>query len=93
MIHEQDHHRDPTWTLLLTPGTLMWSSLQASVDGVYTYQTSYGFASGQIHRRSQRTLLPLSVRTQSIESVDQCATQGFNIVKQRKLYFGEPSCI
>jgi hypothetical protein len=27
------------------------------VDGVYSYQTSYGFASGQITRRSQGTLL------------------------------------
>jgi hypothetical protein len=30
------------------------------VDGVYSYQTSYGFASGQILRRSQGTLLPSS---------------------------------
>jgi hypothetical protein len=30
------------------------------VDGVYSYQTSYGFASGQIPRRSQGTLLPSS---------------------------------
>jgi hypothetical protein len=29
-------------------------------DGVYSYQTSYGFASGQIPRRSQGTLLPSS---------------------------------
>jgi hypothetical protein len=33
-------------------------------------------------RRSQGTLLPLSARTQGIESVEQCATQGFNLVKQ-----------
>jgi hypothetical protein len=32
-----------------------------SVDGVYSYQTSYGFASGQIPRRSQGILLPSSV--------------------------------
>jgi hypothetical protein len=31
-----------------------------SVDGVYSYQSSYGFASGQIPRRSQGTLLPSS---------------------------------
>jgi hypothetical protein len=30
------------------------------IDGVYSYQTSYGFASGQIPRRSQGTLLPSS---------------------------------
>jgi hypothetical protein len=30
------------------------------VDGVYSYQTSYGFASGQILRHSQGTLLPSS---------------------------------
>jgi hypothetical protein len=30
------------------------------VDGVYSYQTSYGFASGQIPRCSQGTLLPSS---------------------------------
>jgi hypothetical protein len=28
------------------------------VDGVYSYQTSYGFASEQITRHSQGTLLP-----------------------------------
>jgi hypothetical protein len=64
-----------------------------TVDGVYLYQTSYGFASGQIPRRSQGTLLPLSVRTQGIESVEQCAMQGFNLVKQGKLSCEEPSCI
>jgi hypothetical protein len=32
----------------------------AAVDGVYSYQSSYGFASGQIPRRSQGTLLPSS---------------------------------
>jgi hypothetical protein len=63
------------------------------VDSVYSYQTSYGFASGQIPHRSQGTLLPLSVRTQGIELVEQCATQGFNLVKQGKLSFEEPSCI
>jgi hypothetical protein len=30
------------------------------VDGRLSYQCSYGFASGQIHRRSQGTLLPSS---------------------------------
>jgi hypothetical protein len=30
------------------------------VDGVYSYQTSYGFASGKIPCRSQGTLLPSS---------------------------------
>jgi hypothetical protein len=63
------------------------------VDGVYSYQSSYGFASGQISRRSQGTLLPLSVRTQGIESVEQCAMQGFNLVKQGKLSFEEQNCI
>jgi hypothetical protein len=63
------------------------------IDSVYSYQTPYGFASGQIPRRSQGTHLPLSVRTQGIESVEQCATQGFNLVKQGKLSFEEPSCI
>jgi hypothetical protein len=36
-------------------------------------------------RHSQGTLLPLSVRTQSIESVKQCAMQVFNLVKKGKL--------
>jgi hypothetical protein len=63
------------------------------VDSVYSYQSSFGFASGQIPRRSQGTLLPLSVRTQGIESVEQCAMQGLNLVKQGKLSFEEPSCI
>jgi hypothetical protein len=31
-----------------------------SVDGRLSYQSSYGFASGQIPRRSQGTLLPSS---------------------------------
>jgi hypothetical protein len=30
------------------------------VDGRLSYQSSYGFASGQIHRRSQGTPLPSS---------------------------------
>jgi hypothetical protein len=64
-----------------------------SVDSVCSYQTSYGFASGQIPRRSQVSLLPLSVRTHGIESVEQCATQGFNLVKQGKLSFEKPKCI
>jgi hypothetical protein len=64
-----------------------------TVDGVYSYQTLYGFASGQMPRRSQGTLLSLSVRTQGIESVEHCATQGFNLVKQEKLSFEELSCI
>jgi hypothetical protein len=64
-----------------------------SVDGVYAYRTSIGFASRQIPRRSQGTLLPLSVRTQGIESVEQCAMQGFNLVKEGKQSFEEPSCI
>jgi hypothetical protein len=34
---------------------------QIIVDGVYSYQTSIGLASGQVPRRSQGTLLPLSV--------------------------------
>jgi hypothetical protein len=55
------------------------------VDAIYSYQCSIGFASGQIPYRSQGTLLPLSVRIQGIESVEQCATQGFNLVKQGKL--------
>jgi hypothetical protein len=63
------------------------------VDGRLSYQSSYGFASGQIPHRSQGTLLPLSVRTQGIESVEQCAMQEFNLVKQGKLSFEEPSCI
>jgi hypothetical protein len=33
MIHEQDHHRDPTLILLLASGTPMWSSLQGSHIG------------------------------------------------------------
>jgi hypothetical protein len=33
MIHEQDHHRDPTLILLLAPGTPSWSSLQSSHVG------------------------------------------------------------
>jgi hypothetical protein len=28
-------------------------------------------------------VLPLSVRTQGIESVEQCAMQGFNLVRQQ----------
>jgi hypothetical protein len=57
------------------------------------YQSSHGSTSGQIPRRSQGTLLPLSVKTQGIESVEQCAMQGFNLVKQGQLTFEEPSCI
>jgi hypothetical protein len=34
--------------------------MKLSVDGVYSYQTSYGFARGQIPCHSQGTLLPSS---------------------------------
>jgi hypothetical protein len=66
---------------------------QPAVDGVYSYQTSYGFASGRIPHRSQGILLPLSGEPKGIESVEQCATQGFNLVKQGKLSFEEGGCI
>jgi hypothetical protein len=33
MIHEQDHHRDPTLILLLAPVTPTWSSVQGSHVG------------------------------------------------------------
>jgi hypothetical protein len=36
------------------------TSKSPPLDGVYSYQSSYGFASGQIPRRSQGTLLPSS---------------------------------
>jgi hypothetical protein len=36
-------------------------NIWAYVDGVYSYQTSIGLASGQVHRRSQQTLFPSSV--------------------------------
>jgi hypothetical protein len=57
-----------------------------SIDGVLSYQSSHGFSSGQIPSHSQGTLLPLSVRTQRIESVEQCVTQGFNLVRQRNSF-------
>jgi hypothetical protein len=57
------------------------------IDGWFSYQSSFGFARRQILYRSQGTLLPLSVRTQGIESVEQCATQGFNLVKQGNSFF------
>jgi hypothetical protein len=34
---------------------------EESVDSLYVYQTSFGLASGQVLRRSQGILLPLSV--------------------------------
>jgi hypothetical protein len=63
------------------------------VDGRLSYQSSYGFASGQIPRRCQGTLLPSSGEPKGIESVEQCATQGFNLVRQGKQSFEEASCI
>jgi hypothetical protein len=63
------------------------------LDVILSYQSSHGFASGQIPRQSQGTLLPLSVKTQGIESMEQCATQGFNLVKQGKLSLEQPRCI
>jgi hypothetical protein len=74
----------------LFPGN---SARKGLVDGEYSYQTSYGIASRQIPHHSQATLLPLSVRTQGIESVEQCTTKVFNLVKQGKLSFEDPSCI
>jgi hypothetical protein len=38
-----------------------WRQKKGLVDGVYSYQTSFGLASGQVLSRSQGTLLPSSV--------------------------------
>jgi hypothetical protein len=46
------------WILIAcSPATAQKKGL---VDGRLSYQSSYGFASGQIPRRSQGTLLPSS---------------------------------
>jgi hypothetical protein len=45
------------WFILLTSTTLLCGQ---TVDGRLSYQSSYGFASGQIPHRSQGTLLPSS---------------------------------
>jgi hypothetical protein len=42
---------EATWLLCFVEGP---------VDGILLYQSSYGFSSGQIHRRSQGTLFPSS---------------------------------
>jgi hypothetical protein len=48
----------PDWILIAcSPATAPEKGL---VDGRLSYQSPYGFASGQIHRRSHGTLLPSS---------------------------------
>jgi hypothetical protein len=56
---EKNHKKSDTRLDLIacSPATVPKKGL---VDGVYSYQTSYGFASGQIPHRSQGTLLPSS---------------------------------
>jgi hypothetical protein len=45
------------------------------IDSVYSYQTSYGFASGQIPRRSQGTLLPSSGEPKVSNPWNNCVMQ------------------
>jgi hypothetical protein len=73
------------------PSSMDAAPRQLAIDG--SYQSLFGFASGQIPRRSQGTLLPLSVRTQGIESVEQCAMQRLNLVRQEHLIFKRLLCI
>jgi hypothetical protein len=63
MIHQLPH---PTMKFIST--LWAWFMIDPSfersmktVDGVYSYQTSIGLASGQFLRRNQGTLLPSSV--------------------------------
>jgi hypothetical protein len=53
----------PTLSAVLRPAASSSNPSAAiiSVDSVYSYQTSFGLASGQVLCRSQRTLLPSSV--------------------------------
>jgi hypothetical protein len=44
----------------LSRGSVGRTAAWAAVDGRLSYQSSYGFASGQIPRHSQGTLLPSS---------------------------------
>jgi hypothetical protein len=65
ILNQIDQHKAyaPTRILYINFLLIPFSHVQCSqvvVDGVYSYQSSYGFASGQIPRRSQGTLLPLS---------------------------------
>jgi hypothetical protein len=58
-------HNDTGFILVLAMGrTFSRGALKVLycvvVDGRLSYKSSYGFASGQIPRRSQETLLPLS---------------------------------
>jgi hypothetical protein len=46
--------------MLGAPKYTVNSQKKGLVDGRLSYQSSYGFASGQIHRRSQGILLPSS---------------------------------
>jgi hypothetical protein len=68
-------------------------AIRDAVDGRLSYQSSYGFASEQIHCHSQGTLLPSSGEPKVSNLWNKCATQGFNLVKQEKLSFNEPNCI
>jgi hypothetical protein len=58
---ETNHLYELAVPLFLASGVAVASFLgEGAVDGRLSYQSSYGFASGQIPRRSQGTLLPSS---------------------------------
>jgi hypothetical protein len=55
------HHQGGAGSTLLSKrSTAILPKCSLPIDGRLLYQSSYGFASGQIHRRSEGTLLPSS---------------------------------
>jgi hypothetical protein len=56
----------------------------ATEPGTITKVEGFGFSFENLG--FYRTLLPLSVRTQGIESLEQYATQGFDLVRQRNYF-------
>jgi hypothetical protein len=64
----------------------MQSLGRSTVDGIYSYETSSGLASGQIFRRSQETLLPSSVNPRYRICGTMCDAR-INLIKSRTLIF------
>jgi hypothetical protein len=67
-------------------------SITETVDGLYVDQTSFGHASGQVLRRSQGTLLPLSVNPRYRIRGTMCNTRS-NLISGKHFDLEKGFCI
>jgi hypothetical protein len=76
----------------LCSGGLHHPCLVAGVDGVHVYQVSFGLASGRVLRRSQGTLLPLSVNPRYQICGTMCNTRS-NLISGKHFDLEKGFCI